>query len=72
MLYLLTGPQTTRPGIFLFSVATAAEDLDVGVETIRTGLVDVAGAFGWVFEADTRVFYIPSWWRWNAPWPRPG
>ena len=40
-LYLLTGPQSSRIGLFYFSVATAAEDLNVGVETLRKGLRDV-------------------------------
>lgn len=66
-LYLLTGPQTNRIGLFHFSVGTAAEDLSVGVETIRERLADVSGTFGWLFDIDARVFYIPSWWRWNPP-----
>lgn len=66
-LYLLTGPQTSRIGVFHFSIATAAEDLNIGAETLRKGLSNVAVAFGWHFDADARVFYIPSWWRWNTP-----
>jgi hypothetical protein len=66
-LYLLTGPQTSRIGLFHFSVATAAEDLGVGVETLRKGLADITTTFGWHFDAGARVFYIPSWWRWNPP-----
>jgi hypothetical protein len=66
-LYLLTGPQTSRIGLFHFSIATAAEDLNVGVETLRERVRDVCVTFGWHFDADARVFYIPSWWRWNPP-----
>jgi hypothetical protein len=66
-LYLLSGPQTNRLGLFYLSVGTAAEDLGVSVETLRKGLADVAVTFGWVFDARARVFYIPSWWRWNPP-----
>ena len=65
-LYLLTGPQTSAIGLFHFSVATAAEDLGVTVETIRKGLVDVGVAFGWRFDSSARVFFIPSWWHWNS------
>jgi hypothetical protein len=65
--YVLTGPQANRIGLFHFSIATAAEDLGVSVETCRTRLRDVAATFGWFFDADARVFYIPSWWRWNRP-----
>lgn len=68
-LYLLTGPQTNRIGLFHFSVATASEDLNVSVETLRKGLTDVSVTFGWHFDADARVFYIPSWWRWKAVRP---
>jgi len=66
-LYLLTGPQTNRVGLFHLSVANASEDLNVSAETIRKGLVDIASAFGWMFDAQARVFYIPSWWHWNPP-----
>lgn len=66
-LYLLTGPQTNRVGVFMFSLATAAEDLKVGVETLRRRLADVSQTFGWLFDADARVLYIPSWWAWNPP-----
>ena len=66
-LYLLTGPQTSAIGLFHFSVATAAEDLGVTVETIRKGLVDVGVGFGWQFDSSARVFFIPSWWNWNRP-----
>lgn len=66
-LYLLTGPQTNRIGLFHFSVATAAEDLGVSVETCRTRLRDVSATCGWLYDADARVVYIPSWWKWNRP-----
>lgn len=65
--YLLTGPQKNRLGLFHFSVSTAAEDLDLGAETLRKGLSNVCTTFDWLFDADARVFYIPSWWRWNRP-----
>lgn len=67
VLYLLSGPQTNAIGLFHFSVATAAEDLGVSVETLRKGLADVGATFGWFYDADARVIYIPSWWRWNKP-----
>jgi len=65
--YLLTGPQSNRIGLFNFSIAKGAEDLDVGVPTFRKALTTVCTAFGWLFDADAGVFYIPSWWRWNRP-----
>lgn len=66
-LYLLTGPQTNRIGLFHFSLATAAEDLSLGVDTLRKGLPNVLVTFGWLFDADALVMFIPSWWRWNRP-----
>jgi len=66
-LYLLSGPQTNRIGLFHLSTATAAEDLNAGGETLRERLADVSATFGWPFDSDARVFYIPSWWRWNPP-----
>ena len=66
-LYLLAGPQSNRLGVFHLSVATAAEDLNASADTIRKGLADVAGTFGWLFDSRAGVFYIPSWWRWNRP-----
>lgn len=66
-LYLLCGGQANRIGLFYFSPAVAAEDLKASVETIRKGLADVAGTFGWVFDSSAGVLYIPSWWRWNKP-----
>lgn len=66
-LYLLTGPQTNRIGVFMFSGGTACEDLNVSAETFAKGLADVGETFGWLFDAGARVFYIPSWWRFNPP-----
>jgi hypothetical protein len=67
VLYLLQGPQSNRIGLFHFSVSTAAEDLGVGLETLRKGLSNVCLTFGWLCDSEARVFYIPSWWRWNRP-----
>ena len=66
-LYVLLGPQTNRIGLFHFSIGTAAEDLSLGADTCRTGLRHVCLTFGWVFDDDARVLYVPSWWRWNCP-----
>ena len=66
-LYLLTGPQGNRLGLFHLSPASAADDLKVAIDTFRKGLADVAQTFGWTFDGDAGVFYIPSWWRWNKP-----
>ena len=51
----------------MLSIATAAEDLRTTSETLRKRLSSICMTFGWHFDAEARVFYIPSWWRWNAP-----
>jgi hypothetical protein len=66
-LYLLTGPQTNGLGLFYFSIGTACEDLNVGRETFLERLADVQSTFGWFYDADARVMFLPSWWRWNRP-----
>jgi hypothetical protein len=66
-LYILIGPQQNRIGLAHFSIATAAEDVSLGVDTFRKGMSDVCVTFGWLFDAEARVLYIPSWWRWNRP-----
>ena len=65
--YLLYGPQTNRIGLYHLSVATAAEDMNVSLDSFRRALTKVAVSFGWMFDAHARVFYIPTWWRWNHP-----
>lgn len=65
-LYLLSGPQTNRIGLFKFSVPRASEDLNLGIESVRKAFANVCLTFGWVFDAEARVFYMPSWWRWNC------
>lgn len=67
MFYLLTGPQTNRIGLYSLSIASAAEDLKSVPDTIRKRLRKVCATFGWHYDADARVFYIPSWWHWNPP-----
>ena len=66
-IYLLTGPQSNRLGLFAFSVAVAAEDLGTVPQTITKRLANVCQTFGWLFDARARVFYMQSWFRWNPP-----
>lgn len=64
-LYLLTGPQCNRVGIFRFSIALAAEDLERDLSDVRQWLDRVTAAFGWRYDAAARVLWIPSWWAFN-------
>ena len=66
-LYLLCGPQTNRIGLFHLSIATGAEDLELGLDTFKKALGKLSATFGWMFDAEARVFYIPSWWKFNQP-----
>jgi len=66
-LFLLTGPQTNRIGLYRLSPAQAAEELGTSLEGFRKRLPTVCTAFGWLFDAKARVLFIPSWWRWNPP-----
>jgi hypothetical protein len=66
-LYVLNGPQSNRLGLYMLSIAAAAEDLRSTPETLKKRLLNVCETFGWLFDADARVIYIPSWWRWNPP-----
>jgi hypothetical protein len=65
--YVLTGPQTNRLGLYVLSIATAAEDLGTVPETLSKRLVNVCQTFGWQFDKRSRVFFCPSWFRWNPP-----
>jgi len=67
VLYLLTGPQTNRCGLYVLSIATAAEDLGTVSETITKRLGRVCETFGWLFDKRSRVLFIPSWFRFNPP-----
>jgi hypothetical protein len=66
-LYVLTGPQSNRLGLYCLSIATAAEDLGTTPETLKKRLLNVCQTFGWLFDARARVMYIPSWFSWNPP-----
>ncbi len=65
--YLLTGPQTNRIGLFAFSPGRAAEDLKLTSEVFGQRFTVVLKAFGWQFDAEARVLWIPSWWTFNHP-----
>ena len=67
VLYALTGPQTNRIGLALFSIPAAAEDLSVTPTRLRKRLEKVCDVFAWSYDSAARVLYIPSWWRFNRP-----
>lgn len=66
-LYLLSGPQTNRVGLFRVSFALAAEDLQTTTDTLTRRLKHVIDAFNWQFDPRVKVLWIPSWWSFNTP-----
>jgi hypothetical protein len=65
--WLLTGPQSNRIGLYRLSPAQAAEEFRTSPERFKKGFVTVTGTFNWLFDSRAKVVYIPSWWRWNPP-----
>jgi hypothetical protein len=65
--YCLTSPQTNRIGIFNFSPAQAAEDLNLDLETFAEGFAKVCERLNWTFDKAYRVLYLPTWWKYNCP-----
>lgn len=65
-IYCLTA-QSNRIGMFRFSEALAAEDLDMPQETFRKCFRRVCHAFGWQFDEAARVLLIRKWFRYNQP-----
>jgi hypothetical protein len=66
-LYLLTGPQTNRIGIYRLSLGSAGEDLGMSADAVLEHITAICRAFGWQFDSLNRVFWIPSWWSYNQP-----
>lgn len=66
-LYLLSGPQTNRVGLYRISIGSACEDLRIRAKDFNYRLERVCQAFGWVFDELARVLWIPSWWSFNPP-----
>ncbi|UVT18988.1 MAG: hypothetical protein H8K03_14380 [Nitrospira sp.] len=65
-LYILTA-QSNRIGLFTFSPGKACEDLGTLLLTFRKGFVKVCQTLHWEWDLDTRVIYLPTWWRYNQP-----
>lgn len=64
-MYLLTGPQTNRIGLFRLSFGAAAETLQINLPQAQKRTREVCKAFGWQFDAFAQVLWIPSWWTFN-------
>src|SRR6267142_2779758 len=64
--YVFTA-QSNRIGLFNFSPAMAAEDLETFPETFRKGFEKVCRVLRWTFDKPSRVLYIPTWFKYNCP-----
>jgi hypothetical protein len=66
-IYILSGPQTNRCGIYFFSIGRAIEDLETLPQTFKGGFNNVIKHLSWEYDQKARVVYIPTWWKWNKP-----
>jgi hypothetical protein len=66
-IYMLTGPQANRAGLFRFSAGAAADDLERDTEAIRYGIAKVCDTFAWEYDGPTKTLWIPTWWEYNEP-----
>jgi len=66
-LYILSGDQTNPIGIFCFSQAKCAEDLDISLQDFERIFSKVLKVFRWKFDRKRKVLYIPTWWKYNTP-----
>ena len=64
--YCLTA-QTNRVGIFNFSPAMAAEELDMPLKAFMEAFRKVLKSLRWGYDERLRVLYIPTWWKYNKP-----
>lgn len=65
-LYLMTG-QSNRCGLFVFSMGLAVEHTGMNADSYRKAMAKVCDTLKWTYEEGTRVLYIPTWWKYNAP-----
>jgi hypothetical protein len=66
--YCRCGPQSTSVGIYRMSAAVAVEDLgNLTTVEFDQRFSTVCEAFGWVFDAPTRVLWMPGWIFENPP-----
>ncbi|SLM46775.1 protein of unknown function [Nitrospira japonica] len=65
-LYILTA-QSNRIGLFSFSPGKASEDLETLPPTFLERFGNVCRTLNWEWDADARVLFLPTWWRYNQP-----
>lgn len=65
--YLMTGNQSTSIGAVRLSLAAMAEDLRCTLPRARTLFAECCRALGWLFDPETRLFWMPEWPEINRP-----
>jgi hypothetical protein len=65
-LYCITA-QSNRIGLFQFSPAKAAEDLETSPESFAKGFKGVCERLNFGWHKESRVLYLPTWWKYNRP-----
>lgn len=66
-LYLLTGPQVNRLGLYPISMALAADLCGIQLGEFRPRLTHVLDRFEWRLDEHAHVVWVPSFLVWNAP-----
>lgn len=64
-LYLLTGPDVNRIGIYRWSPAKASEELKI--DRIDTVCHTVCHTLSWGYSNAQKLVYFPTWWKYNKP-----
>lgn len=65
-LYILTA-QSNRIGLFSFSPGKATEDLATLPPAFHKRFLKVCQSLNWEWDPETRVLYLPTWWKYNQP-----
>lgn len=67
-IYLLSGPQTNRIGLYKLNLGAACDDLCVDrKDRLLAKIVRCVDKFEWFYDNAPSVVWVPSWWAWNPP-----
>lgn len=65
--YMFSGPQTNRIGLYHFLPGMAAELCKIPLGRFSMVMEHVLSTLGWHFYERRRVLWLPHWWRYNEP-----
>lgn len=63
--FLITGPLGNRIGLFRLSIPGAADEMNLKVEKFRTAFAQIARAFEWQHDSESRVLWIRTWFKYQ-------